>query len=118
MNAFKFSSHGQKVLLNLTSNTDQVILEIIDQGIGMSELTRESLFNFRKIVPGLGTAGEKGSGFGMPIAKMFMDQMKIQCQIESREQKKFPFNHGTTVRLYFRKAKSPMEKRSIPADLL
>jgi signal transduction histidine kinase len=104
INAFKFSMENGAVRINLTKGKKDVTVEISDKGVGMSPETLGSIFNFRKATTRPGTAGEKGSGFGMPIAKIFLDQMQAHVKIESRDVEESPQDHGTKVTLVFKAA--------------
>jgi signal transduction histidine kinase len=46
----------------------------------------------------VGTAGETGTGFGMPIVKSVMDKLKGKINIESQP------GYGTKVSLIFKRA--------------
>jgi signal transduction histidine kinase len=54
----------------MNKNFVEVIVE--DNGIGMDDVTKESLFNLEELVSVEGTAGERGTGFGLVLCKEFV----------------------------------------------
>ena len=101
-NAFKFSAPQSKIEVSARKHSNLVILKIRDYGIGIPESHMENIFEFSKKTSRPGTAGEKGSGFGLPIAKMFLDQMNVPAQLKSWD-KSSPLNlQGTEFTLTFK----------------
>ncbi len=72
-NAIKFSPVGKTVKIQVRVHEDQVEIEVHDQGVGIPQEILQNLFNPRVKTSRRGTAGESGTGFGMPIAKAFME---------------------------------------------
>ncbi len=86
-NAIKFSPPGSKVSINsYPSANNFFVVEIKDQGIGMSESLLNSLFDITKKTSRPGTEGEQGTGFGMHIMKSFVEMYQGKIQIESAEE--------------------------------
>ncbi len=103
-NAFKFS-HPQSVIeISAQKNMNHIVLSIRDHGIGMSEELISQVFEFSKVSSRSGTAGEKGSGFGLPIAKMFLDKMGTGLDLKSYPEESSPKDRGTHFTLTFKKA--------------
>ncbi|MBT3272735.1 MAG: hybrid sensor histidine kinase/response regulator [Spirochaetales bacterium] len=100
-NAIKFSSHGSNVEIASKIQGNRIELCIRDFGIGMSEQLVGDLFNVSKLSVRTGTAGEKGTGFGMPLIKKFMLAFRGDIRVESRDIESFPTDHGTTIILSF-----------------
>lgn len=72
-NAIKFSTAGQTITLTLTYNEhQQILINIQDQGCGLSEKIIPNLFRLEVKTSTLGTAGEKGSGLGLPYSQDIM----------------------------------------------
>lgn len=95
-NAIKFSPIGGKIFIEVCPlDSHQFILEIRDQGIGMSQHLIEGLFDLGKKTSRLGTAGEQGTGFGMHIMKSFMEIYQGRVIVDSTEGE----NSGTTFKL-------------------
>ena len=107
-NAIKFSSENSKIILDVRqSKPGEIKLSISDQGIGIPEEIRNSLFSFTEKTSRLGTHGEKGTGFGMPLVKTFMDSYGGSIEIETKEkQDDDDLAHGTTFHLFFKQAKT------------
>ena len=74
---------------------DFVCLEVRDDGPGMSDDVRR-----RALDPFFTTKGESGTGLGLAQVYGFMQQVGGDLSIQSRP------GEGTTVRLYFRKARA------------
>lgn len=83
-NAIKFSHNSGNVYVSCHELDDQVELVIKDEGIGISEKDISLLFNSSHRPYQLGTAGEKGTGFGLMIARKFLEQMGGTIQFESQ----------------------------------
>ena len=102
-NAIKFSDPGETVTFSLQDDNyaDRVILRIKDHGIGMPESVRKNIFRNDVITNRQGTSGEKGTGFGLPIAKRFMGMLGGQMIVNSTERRPDSDTHGTEFVLYF-----------------
>ena len=100
-NALKFSNSGDIILINVKKITNQVIIEIKDQGIGMPDHIKQNLFSKSYPTTRIGTNGEKGTGFGMVLMNTFMQIFKGTVEIESFEIQNHPLDHGTLFRLKF-----------------
>ncbi len=103
-NALKFSFPGSKVRILAQAEGDQVHVLISDTGVGMSEEIAQAIFDPTRQTTRPGTAGEKGTGFGMPIVKSFVEKYGGRIQVESTSAEINPSAHGTTFHLYLKKA--------------
>jgi signal transduction histidine kinase len=103
-NALKFSFPGSKVHIVARAEDDLVHVSITDTGVGMSEDIAQAIFDPTRQTTRLGTAGEKGTGFGMPIVKSFVEKYGGRIQVESISAEINPSEHGTTFHLYLKKA--------------
>lgn len=92
-NAFKYSEEFEEVILNLSSTSDTIILEIIDFGIGIPKEDQLKLFNtfFRAS----NTDGFQGTGLGLYIAKTFIEKNSGTIALESE------LGKGTKVTMTF-----------------
>jgi signal transduction histidine kinase len=61
--------------IKIQESKEQVLITIQDYGLGMPESIRENLFDATKKTTRLGTAGERGTGFGMPIVKSYVEKL-------------------------------------------
>jgi signal transduction histidine kinase len=103
-NALKFSFPGSTVRIMACEEGDQIHVSIIDTGVGMSEDIAQAIFDPTRQTTRPGTAGEKGTGFGMPIVKSFVEKYGGRIQVESTSAEINPSAHGTTFHLYLNKA--------------
>ncbi|MCF8240222.1 MAG: PAS domain S-box protein [Melioribacteraceae bacterium] len=96
-NAIKFSDEGKEIQLNCIENNDQIIVDVIDQGIGLSEEELPNVFDtfFRASK----VSHIPGSGLGLSIAKEAIDLLGAKIYVESEE------NKGTKFRLLIDKEK-------------
>jgi two-component system sensor histidine kinase/response regulator len=101
-NAIKFSEAGSRIELRTSVEGDSVVVAIRDHGIGMPESVRESLFDFSKSHSRRGTAGEKGTGFGMPLMRKFVLMFGGAVEVVSRDIETSPADHGTEFRIRLR----------------
>lgn len=88
-NAFKFSTKDPE--LHITFESHQLLIQIIDEGIGIPATELPKLFDtfFRAS----NAANLPGSGLGLVIARQFVERHKGQLSIQSEE------NVGTTFTL-------------------
>lgn len=105
-NAIKFSHPGQTIEACARLDGDFVELEIRDFGVGIPHEKLSTLFSKRGSPSSRGTGGEKGSGYGLPIAKAYLDKYGAEIRVESNEEKCSPETHGSTFILRLRRAPS------------
>ena len=91
-NAIKFSHQGSIIEVGTLANS----FYVRDHGIGMSEERIKELFEITRaakhnLISELGTAGEHGTGIGLPLCFELVKLNKGQITIESQP------NQGTTV---------------------
>lgn len=103
-NAIKFSYPGSEIELDAEVSGDLVRIIVRDHGIGMSAAILGDLFDISKATSRPGTAMERGTGFGMPLVKRFMEAYEGQIEVASISEKEDANKHGTTMTLTFRKA--------------
>jgi PAS domain S-box-containing protein len=92
----------------LDARDDEIIVEIQDNGVGMSETTRS-----RCLEPFYTTKGERGTGLGLPMVFGMLQRHGGELEIDSEPGK------GTTMRLIFPRAPTGISTRgqepSVPA---
>jgi len=72
-NAIKFSKQAGRIEVNIESTPEHVIIGIADEGEGVPDHFKQSLFNFQESQSTDGTLGEQGTGYGLPLAKTFAE---------------------------------------------
>jgi signal transduction histidine kinase len=72
-NALKYSPAAQPIELALSSETDQVVLHVLDHGAGVPAAEREQIFG--RFVRGSGSADTSGHGIGLAVVKTLMERM-------------------------------------------
>jgi CheY-like chemotaxis protein len=98
-NAIKFSYSNSKVIVNAKRSTNSIELFIQDFGIGMPVTLLQDVFNVSKTTSRPGTGRERGTGFGMPLVKKFVDAYGGTIEVFSKEEKLHPQEHGTLVKM-------------------
>jgi signal transduction histidine kinase len=98
-NALKFSKENDEIQLVANVEKENIKISIIDNGIGIPEEILKNLYNPSKKTSRVGTLGEKGTGFGMPLIKSYIDRFNATIEIETREQENHPEDHGTTFHI-------------------
>ena len=90
-NALKYSKDNGEVIINLSNDNSQVIVSIIDNGIGISKENIDKIFDpfFRGVTTNYPEI--KGSGLGLSIVRRICTLLDITINISSEE------NNGTTV---------------------
>lgn len=105
-NAIKFSEPDQKIIVEVKQSFDKVHVKVRDFGIGMPIDIANNLFKQNKATSREGTQGEKGTGFGMPITKVYMEKYGGEVSVQSQEKKHTQAeDHGTTFFLTFNSVK-------------
>ncbi len=100
-NAIKFSEPKSAIKIDVTEGDRLVTISIADQGFGIS---RENLLRLQEL-GGLqstaGTAGESGTGLGLPLIKSYVELCQGTVEITSKARDEFGLDSGTTFRLKF-----------------
>lgn len=101
-NSIKFSHPNSKIVVTTKPRKKSLEVIIQDSGIGMSPVLLESIFDVSRSTSRLGTNGENGTGFGMPLIKKFMNFYGGDIKIKSKEKSNKKTQHGTIVTLSFK----------------
>lgn len=94
-NAIKYTKPNGNIKIELIKNNDKLILEIADNGIGISETELSKIFNSFYRVNATNHPEIKGTGIGLSIVKRLCDLLDIKIAILSK------INKGTSVKLHF-----------------
>nr|WP_298892447.1 HAMP domain-containing sensor histidine kinase [uncultured Acinetobacter sp.] len=84
-NALKFTNANadKEILICAQQDQNWVEIRIQDQGVGMTEMQREKLFQQDTIPSTQGTSGEKGTGLGLVLCKRFVENNGGTIAVES-----------------------------------
>ena len=91
-NAVKFSLPGGKITITACLRNDFVEIEVTDTGVGMPPSKVSELFKLDQRTSTKGTAGERGSGFGLLLCHNLIGRLGAELTVSSA------VNHGTTFR--------------------
>lgn len=103
-NAIKFSEPGAVIRIDITKTDEHVLMSVVDHGIGIPRQILNDLFDVTKNTNRTGTRGERGTGFGMPLVKKFIERYGGQIEVSSKAIQDFPDDHGTEIKLTFQSA--------------
>ncbi|WP_152391761.1 sensor histidine kinase [Paenibacillus guangzhouensis] len=94
-NALKASASQQSITIRLFSQNDRSVLEVMDQGIGISEAHRDNIFEPFYMADKARSRGNQGAGLGLSICQSVARMHGAVIEVASEE------NEGTTVRVIF-----------------
>ncbi len=81
-NALKFTQQGQ-IVISATPKDKAIEIAIKDTGKGMDAAFMQNIFDVGHKSSTLGTAGEKGTGLGLPLCKEFVEKNGGKIWVES-----------------------------------
>jgi signal transduction histidine kinase len=82
-NAIKYSYQDGKISIRSYQQENNVIIEITDNGMGMTAEVQESVFSSVTMVSNTGTSNEKGTGLGLKLCKEFIEKNKGEIWLKS-----------------------------------
>ncbi len=83
VNAIKFSHHHTKIQVYTTNTLDHIHIHIKDQGIGIPDRIKNSIFVSDPIIRRLGTDGEASFGLGLSIVKQTIEEHSGKISFQS-----------------------------------
>lgn len=86
-NAIKFSPVGSKVSIYGNEVNDDLIMAVVDEGVGISEEYINKLFKLDEIISSIGTDGELGSGMGLILCNDILKKHSGKIIVDSKEGK-------------------------------
>lgn len=98
-NAIKFSELEGEIRLRISREDEFIKFILEDSGQGISKDMRENLFDADLSRSSLGTVGEVGTGFGLPIVKSCVDRLNGKISFETRTSQEG--SAGTRFKLLF-----------------
>ncbi len=96
-NAVKYKSGSLKLIIDLIINSDEIVLKISDNGIGISEMDQKNIFEKFYRVDTTSVHNIKGLGLGLFYVKSIVEAHGGEIRIESE------LNEGTTFFIKFNK---------------
>ncbi|MDX1365397.1 MAG: HAMP domain-containing sensor histidine kinase [Arenibacter latericius] len=93
-NAIKFSESGKSVDFEVLRSENDIVISVIDYGLGMGKETQKLLYSFEGPVF-QGTNGEVGAGLSLIIVQQFLSLLQGEMEVVSTEHK------GTKVTIAF-----------------
>jgi PAS domain S-box-containing protein len=73
-NAIKFTNNGGTININAEENSENEIISVLDNGIGIAPDDIKKLFDISQVLTTKGTAKETGTGLGLLLCKEFVDK--------------------------------------------
>lgn len=98
-NGIKFTSPNSKIVITAKEDSQNIILEVKDEGPGISQKMIADIMQNKELLSSEGTMGEKGSGLGLSIVKSFVDSYGGQIEFDSNFMHAQPNQQGTNVRI-------------------
>ncbi len=83
-NAIKFTPENGIINVVATKNTDNVLVTVSDNGIGISPENQAKLWVITQQFITKGTADESGTGLGLLLCKEFVEKHKGKIRVESQ----------------------------------
>jgi len=81
-NAVKFTERGGKVDVKFDQQSDKIVIQVCDSGIGIPAEMKANLFEMKKDNKRVGTDNEKSSGVGLFICKDLITQNGGSLQVK------------------------------------
>ncbi|WP_413294441.1 sensor histidine kinase [Bdellovibrio sp. HCB185ZH] len=101
-NAIKFSPRGEEIVIRFTDDFRCVNIEVIDFGIGIPANIAPKIFSFSGATTRMGLHNEKGTGFGLPLVKAYVDMMNGRIEFKtSYKDPAFARTVGVCMRVRF-----------------
>lgn len=97
-NALKFTQKGGKIRVTGKMENNNILISVIDTGIGMTTEIAKSLFTNSINPSSLGTDNEKGSGLGLLFCKEYVDLHSGKIWVESEPDKGSTFSFTIPVK--------------------
>ncbi|MCW7468098.1 sensor histidine kinase [Leptospira kanakyensis] len=83
-NAIKYSHSKGKVAIEAKSVSSFMEIQVLDQGIGMTNDLLEKIIEGKRFTSGFGTVGEKGTGLGLLVCMELLKEQGGNLRVVSR----------------------------------
>lgn len=90
-NSIKFSNAGDMISISRIRNDDKYILSVKDTGVGIPQEIRANLFSHVIKTSFRGTAGEAGTGLGLPLCRDIVKMLNGEIQLNDNYDKETEF---------------------------
>ena len=105
-NSIKFTRNGGRISVIARQGEDgRTEIIVSDTGIGIPANILKNLFDTNAPTSRKGTAGEHGTGFGMPLVKTIVKQLGGEISVSSQVEGESSQEHGTTFTIALGAAK-------------
>lgn len=91
-NAVKFTGNGGEIKVSAEIKGTNAVINISDNGVGISLENCQKLFRIDSSYKSTGTAGEKGTGLGLLLCKDFIEKNNGTLSVESKPGKGSTFS--------------------------
>ncbi|MCD7938555.1 MAG: response regulator [Tannerellaceae bacterium] len=98
-NAFKYTPPDKMIRVAIRENEEHVLLSVEDQGIGIAENRRESIFERFENLMDKNVFDQSSTGIGLSLVKELVDMHQATIRVDSR------LGEGSTFTVTFRKGK-------------
>ena len=82
-NALKFTKSGGEIVVSAGQMSNEVVLSVSDNGVGMDKESISKLFRIDQNHSTLGTENEKGTGLGLLLCKEFVEKHGGRIWVDS-----------------------------------
>jgi signal transduction histidine kinase/ligand-binding sensor domain-containing protein len=98
-NAIKFSPPEKNVWIRVTDHNNEIRVNFIDEGPGISKEDRENIFMKFQTLSARPTAGEQSTGLGLSIVRKYIDVMggRVWCESQPGKGSNFIVSFGKTA---------------------
>ena len=104
-NAFKYTPNGKSIKVNITKDDKQAIIEIIDEGIGISQDKLSKLFT--RFVSFNNKRNNPSTGIGLSLVKEIIEKHNASLNVKSEPGK------GSTFSVYLKLGKEHFPKNAV-----
>lgn len=105
-NAIKFSADRSDIRCRIEEVGEWIEISFEDSGIGMDEELLARIFDFSQATSRKGLRGERGTGFGLPLVKTYVEKYGGVLTVTSRTRDDFPESHGSCFILKLKRARA------------
>jgi len=86
-NALKFTDSGGKIEISTCRHGQYIEISVLDTGMGIPEAELQEFFRIGNQATMTGTAGEKGTGLGLPLCRDLIKKNGGRLKVESEVEK-------------------------------